>query len=246
MSSNRTRRIAKEIADIQSDNISNITATPSGNGDDLTHLKGSFKGPPGTPYEGGTYIIDVRIPNDYPFKPPIMRFDTKIWHPNVSSQTGAICLDTLSAAWSPVLTIKSALLSLQSLLSTPEPKDPQDAEVAGMLIRNPKEYDRVAQEWAIMYAKASKRENGEGSGGTAPETKKEQERKSKAEEERERVAKYHGYNQNMIDGFVNMGFDLERVVSAFEFVGIDHNDGEEYTLEDAYAGDIIARLLGEP
>lgn len=50
----------------------------------------------------------------------------------------------------------------------------------------------------------------------------------------------------MIDGFVNMGFDLERVVSAFEFVGIDHNDGEEYTLEDAYAGDIIARLLGEP
>ncbi|KAI4250845.1 MAG: hypothetical protein LQ352_005220 [Teloschistes flavicans] len=246
MSSNRTRRIAKEIADIQSDNISNITATPAGNGDDLTHLKGSFKGPPGTPYEGGTYLIDVRIPNDYPFKPPIMRFDTKIWHPNVSSQTGAICLDTLSAAWSPVLTIKSALLSLQSLLSTPEPKDPQDAEVAGMLIRNPKEFDRVAQEWAIKYAKAPKREHGEGSGGTAPETKKEQERKSKAEEERERVAKYHGYNQNMIDGFVNMGFDLERVVSAFEFVGIDHNDGEEYTLEDAYAGDIIARLLGEP
>lgn len=60
------------------------------------------------------------------------------------------------------------------------------------------------------------------------------------------MGRYHGYNQNMIDGFVNMGFDLERVVSAFEFVGIDHNDGEEYTLEDAYAGDIIARLLGEP
>jgi ubiquitin-conjugating enzyme (huntingtin interacting protein 2) len=33
-----------------------------------------------------------------------------------------------------VLTIKSALLSLQSLLSTPEPKDPQDAEVANMLL----------------------------------------------------------------------------------------------------------------
>ena len=47
---------------------------------------------------------------------------------------GAICLDTLSSQWSPVLTIKSALISLQSLLSTPEPKDPQDAEVAGMLM----------------------------------------------------------------------------------------------------------------
>ncbi|WP_423776861.1 ubiquitin-conjugating enzyme E2 [Bacillus velezensis] len=51
-----------------------------------------------------------------------------------------MCLDTLSSAWSPVLTIKSALLSLQSLLSEPEPKDPQDAEVATMLINHPKEF----------------------------------------------------------------------------------------------------------
>lgn len=67
---------------------------------------------------------------------------------------GAICLDTLSSAWSPVLTIKSALLSLQSLLSTPEPKDPQDAEVANMLLRTPKEFDRVARQWATIYAGA--------------------------------------------------------------------------------------------
>ena len=87
MSSSRTRRIAKEIADIHSDTISHIQASPVGTGEDLTHLKGSFKGPPGTPYEGGSYIVDVRIPNDYPFRPPIMKFDTKIWHPNVSSQT---------------------------------------------------------------------------------------------------------------------------------------------------------------
>ena len=87
MSSSRTRRIAKEVADIHSDNLSNIKADPVGNGDDLTHLKGSFKGPPGTPYEGGTYTIDVKIPHDYPFRPPVMKFDTKVWHPNVSSQT---------------------------------------------------------------------------------------------------------------------------------------------------------------
>lgn len=87
MSSSRTRRIAKEVADIHSDNLSKIKADPVGNGDDLTHLKGSFKGPPGTPYEGGTYTIDVKIPNDYPFRPPVMKFDTKVWHPNVSSQT---------------------------------------------------------------------------------------------------------------------------------------------------------------
>ena len=87
MSSPRTRRIAKEVADIHSDDTSNIKASPVGNGDDLTHLKGSFQGPPGTPYEGGNYIIDVKIPSEYPFRPPIMKFDTKVWHPNVSSQT---------------------------------------------------------------------------------------------------------------------------------------------------------------
>jgi len=48
-----------------------------------------------------------------------------VWHPNISSQTGAICLDILKDQWSPALTIKTALLSLQALLSAPEPSDPQ-------------------------------------------------------------------------------------------------------------------------
>ena len=104
MSSSRTRRIAKEVADIHSDNLSNIKADPVGNGDDLTHLKGSFKGPPGTPYEGGTYTIDVKIPNDYPFRPPVMKFDTKVWHPNVSSQTVSECPPLLNAASSRLTT----------------------------------------------------------------------------------------------------------------------------------------------
>ena len=53
------------------------------------------------------------------------KFTTKVWHPNISSQTGAICLDILKDKWSPALTIKTALLSLQALLSAPEPDDPQ-------------------------------------------------------------------------------------------------------------------------
>ncbi|KAI9762655.1 MAG: hypothetical protein M4579_000273 [Chaenotheca gracillima] len=246
MATNRARRVAKEITDIHSDASSNIHADAVGNGEDLTHLRGNFRGPPGTAYEGGTYYVDIRIPNEYPFRPPIMKFETKIWHPNVSSQTGAICLDTLSSAWSPVLTIKSALLSLQSLLSTPEPKDPQDAEVAGMLMRNPKEFDRVAREWAVRHAGAPKKDRGEGSEGGTKESIKQRDQKSKEEEERERLAAYDGYNKELIDRFVLMGFDVDRVVSAFKFFGIDKNDGEDYELEEAYMGDVTARLLGEP
>lgn len=211
MASNRARRIAKEIADIHADALSQITAEPVSGDGDITHLRGSFLGPPGTPYEGGTYKVDIRIPNEYPFRPPVMKFETRVWHPNISSQTvsfaiwdvvlneekltvaqqGAICLDTLSSAWSPVLTIKSALLSLQSLLSTPEPKDPQDAEVANMLLRKPKEFERVAREWAVLYAGAPRKHIGESSGGATDESLRQQELKAmEEEEESEDLSKY--------------------------------------------------------
>lgn len=49
----------------------------------------------------------------------------------------------------------------------------------------------------------------------------------------------------MINRFVAMGFELPRVVAAFEYFGIDRNGGRDYELEEAYMGDITARLLGE-
>lgn len=61
-------------------------------GTDLSHLEGTITGPDGTPYEGGVFKIDIVIPSSYPFEPPKMKFVTKIWHPNISSNTGAICL----------------------------------------------------------------------------------------------------------------------------------------------------------
>ncbi|KAH8725988.1 ubiquitin-conjugating enzyme/RWD-like protein [Phaeosphaeriaceae sp. PMI808] len=244
MASNRARRIAKEIGEIQVDQHSKIVVEPVKD-DDFTHLRGQFYGPPDTPYEGGTFFVDIKIPNEYPFRPPLMRFETKIWHPNVSSQTGAICLDTLSSQWSPVLTIKSALISLQSLLSTPEPKDPQDAEVAGMLIRNPAEFEHKAREWSVTYAGAPKKEMAEGSGGATAETLKQKHLQAKENEDKVKLAAYHGYSKQLVDRFVAMGFDVEAVVASFEYVGIDKMGGEDYELEEAYMGDITARLFGE-
>ncbi|KAI8611688.1 ubiquitin-conjugating enzyme/RWD-like protein [Chytriomyces sp. MP71] len=124
--------------------------------DKITHLKGSFKGPEGTPYEGGVFEVDIEITTDYPFKPPKMKFITKVYHPNVSSQTGgAICLDILKDQWSPVLTLKTALISLQSLMSDPAADNPQDAQVARHYITDRKGFDDTAREWTRTYAGAS-------------------------------------------------------------------------------------------
>jgi ubiquitin-conjugating enzyme (huntingtin interacting protein 2) len=95
MTSNRMRRILKELGDIQKDSQSQILAQPAGSGEDLSHLKASFPGPPDTPYEGGTYVVDIKIPQEYPFRPPVIKFETKLWHPNVSSQTVCVFPSTL-------------------------------------------------------------------------------------------------------------------------------------------------------
>jgi len=108
----------------------------------------------------------------------------------LNSVKGAICLDTLSTQWSPVLTIKSALISLQSLLSTPEPKDPQDAEVASMLIRNPAEFEHHARDWAVKHAGAPKKEIAEGSGGATAESIKRKAMIAKENQEKVKLAAY--------------------------------------------------------
>lgn len=85
----------------------------------LDLLRGTIHGPDGTPYEGGTFFIEIKIPTEYPFRPPIMRFLTRVWHPNISSQTGAICMDILKGNWAAAMTLRTVLISIQSLLSAP-------------------------------------------------------------------------------------------------------------------------------
>ena len=84
-------RLAKELKEVGKDDSSGVKATPLSDGN-MNHLKATVQGPAGTPYEGGVFAVDIQIPKQYPFEPPKMKFLTKVWHPNISSQTGAICL----------------------------------------------------------------------------------------------------------------------------------------------------------
>ena len=105
--------------------------------------------------------MDIQLTNSYPFEAPKMRFITKVWHPNVSSANGAICLDILKDQWSPALSIKTAMLSLQALLSTPEPNDPQDAVVAKQYLDSYEEFVKHAKEWTAKYASENRKDEKE-------------------------------------------------------------------------------------
>ena len=144
-------RIKKEYDDLK-DHEKETTVQVWMVNDDIRHWKGKIAGASDTCYEGGTFIIDIVIPKEYPFQPPKMKFDTKIWHPNISSVTGAICLDILKNEWTPALTIRTALISLQALMCAPVPTDPQDAQLATQYMNDINAFNQTARQWVQNYA----------------------------------------------------------------------------------------------
>lgn len=151
----RIQRELKDVHDEKSDSTIKITCPT----DQFRELRGQIIGPPGTPYEGGIYELEIKIPETYPFNPPKIKFLTQIWHPNISSVTGAICLDILKDQWAAALTLRTVLLSLQALLQAAEPDDPQDAVVAKQYKECRIIFNQTAKYWAQHFAKAPGRKD---------------------------------------------------------------------------------------
>ena len=137
-------RVQREINQIEKNkHLTGISIKPCED-DVWFHLCATIGGPVDTPYEEGTFQIDIRVPQNYPFEPPEMQFITKVWHPNISSADGAICLDILNQTWSPALTLNTTLLSLQALLSAPNPNDPLDYVVVEQYLKDKDAFVRTA------------------------------------------------------------------------------------------------------
>jgi len=141
------KRIAKELKEVQKD--PETKAAPVG--DDLMHWVAAIIGPDGSPFEGGTFFLNIVFTKKYPFKPPRVSFITPIYHPNINDK-GGICLDILKNQWSPALTVQKLLLSLSSLLTDPNPDDPLVLSIAKQYKSNKKKFEKTAKEWTKKYA----------------------------------------------------------------------------------------------
>ncbi|GMM50851.1 E2 ubiquitin-conjugating protein [Starmerella bacillaris] len=143
------KRIIKETERLVTDPVSGIIATP--HEENLRYFDVSLEGPPGTPYEGGVFKLELFLPEDYPMTAPRLRFLTRIYHPNID-RLGRICLDVLKDHWSPAMQIRTILLSVQALLSSPNPDDPLANDVAAIWKENEPLAVQTAKEWTEKYA----------------------------------------------------------------------------------------------
>ncbi|OCF30993.1 ubiquitin-conjugating enzyme 4 [Kwoniella heveanensis BCC8398] len=144
------KRIKKEIADLSREQLGDIVLAPDES--DIFKWHCQLPGPTGSPYEGGVFDVDIRVPPDYPFSPPHLHFITKVYHCNIAS-TGAICeCGLLKHAWSPALSLYKVVLSLSSLLTDPNPSDPLVPSIAQEYRRDKKKHDATAREWVKTYA----------------------------------------------------------------------------------------------
>lgn len=76
-----SKRLRREMEDFKNTIEEDIHVVPFENS--LFKLNAYIRGPQDTPYENGIYHLEVVISNTYPMVPPVFRFITKVFHPNI-------------------------------------------------------------------------------------------------------------------------------------------------------------------
>ena len=143
-------RVKTELKEFETD-------PPTGCSGGLEDIRNLYKwhatiiGPSSSPYSGGIFNLSIDIPDNYPLKPPKIKFVTPILHPNINS-TGSICLDILNKNWSPVLKVSKVLLSISSLLTDPNPDDPLDKPLAELFKKNKEKYLNIVRNHTLRHA----------------------------------------------------------------------------------------------
>ncbi len=134
--------LAKQLRDVQKDDELGASIGLE-NDDDLFLWNIVFEGPDETLYEGGYFKATLKFPDDYPNSPPVMQFQSKMWHPNIYPD-GKVCIsilhppgtdqfnaqETAEERWRPILGVESILMSVISMLNDPNIDSPANLDAS--------------------------------------------------------------------------------------------------------------------
>lgn len=146
----RFRRIISEIRSLCTDPPYGIKVLALDT-DTYAHCLAGIAGPPSSPYEGGLFYVHIRIPDSHPMRPPVIRFLTRILHPNISFH-GDIGLDCIRHNWSLALTLDKLLVSIQSLLTDPYTVVCMEPAIGRLYNCDRDKFEELAKFWTWKYA----------------------------------------------------------------------------------------------
>nr|KYP46080.1 Ubiquitin-conjugating enzyme E2 2 [Cajanus cajan] len=110
MSTPARKRLMRDFKRLQQDPPAGISGAPQDN--NIMLWNAVIFGPDDTPWDGGTFKLTLQFTEDYPNKPPTVRFVSRMFHPNIYAD-GSICLDILQNQWSPIYDVAAILTSIQ-------------------------------------------------------------------------------------------------------------------------------------
>lgn len=128
--------------------------------DNLFKLKFALMGPSNTNYEFGIFQVNIFIPEGYPNKLPMIKFATKIWHPNISFDSGDLYTEILEKIWKPSISFSKLIGLIYNLLITPIVDGEElNTQCIKDYISDRQKFDLTAKDVTIKFADFTKQIN---------------------------------------------------------------------------------------
>ncbi|KJK86182.1 hypothetical protein H633G_09968 [Metarhizium anisopliae BRIP 53284] len=149
-----TKRISKEYAEISQSPPEGFTISLPPN-ESIHTWQITLVPPPASPFHPGKYGILLTLPVEYPFKPPAVRFTTRVYHPNVTNDSlGNVCLGILKPEnWKASTKVAAVLDALRNLLVEPQPDDPLEERIADEYRNDRPAWDKNVRLHVDKYAR---------------------------------------------------------------------------------------------
>jgi len=145
--------LRKQLAELNKNPVEGFSAGLIDD-EDIFRWEVMIIGPPDTLYEGGFFKCHLYFPTEYPLRPPVLKFLTDIWHPNIEKD-GKVCISILhepgddrfgyekaSERWLPIHTVETILISVISMLADPNDESPANVDAAKEWRENYQEFRR--------------------------------------------------------------------------------------------------------